>query len=71
MQSSWKDSIYLQREQLALILREPLARLAGKCTPAWNDRERLNDVLLDGFAGLNSMDAYPVVPEVLRREMFL
>ena len=52
MQSSWKDSIYLQREQLASILREPLARLAGKCIPAWDDRERLNDVLLDGFAGI-------------------
>jgi hypothetical protein len=52
MQASWKDSIYLQREQLARILREPLARLAGKCTSDWNDRERLNEVLLDGFSGI-------------------
>jgi hypothetical protein len=27
-QLSWKDSIYLQREQLARLLREPIARLA-------------------------------------------
>jgi hypothetical protein len=52
MQPSWKDSIYLQREQLTRILREPLARLADKCTPAWNDRELLNNVLLEGFAGI-------------------
>jgi hypothetical protein len=52
MQSSWKDSIYLQREQLARILREPLAQLADKCTAAWNDREQLNNVLLEGFAGI-------------------
>jgi hypothetical protein len=52
MRPSWKDSIYLQREQLARILREPLARLAYKCTPAWKDRERLNSVLLEGFAGI-------------------
>ena len=52
MPSSWKDSIYLQREQLARILREPLARLADKCKPAWNDRERLNDILLEGFTSI-------------------
>ena len=50
MQSSWKDSIYLQREQLASLLREPISRLAGKCAPAWGDREQLNEVLLEGFA---------------------
>jgi len=52
MPSSLKDSIYLQREQLARILREPLAQLAGKCTPAWNDRERLNGLLLEGFSNI-------------------
>jgi len=52
MQSSWKDSIYLQREQLARILREPLAKVADKCAPVWNDREKLNNVLLDGFASI-------------------
>jgi hypothetical protein len=49
MQASWKDSIYLQREQLAHILREPLARLAEKCLPAWSSRELLNAVLMEGF----------------------
>jgi hypothetical protein len=52
MRLSWKDSIYLQREQLAHLLREPIARLAGKCAPVWGDRERLNAVLLDGFADI-------------------
>lgn len=50
MKASWKDSIYLQREQLAQLLREPLERLARKCAPVWGDRERLNAVLLEGFA---------------------
>lgn len=52
MPSSWKDSIYLQREQLARILREPLAQLADKCKPAWNDREGLDATLLEGFASI-------------------
>ena len=46
---SWKDSIYQQREQLALLLRDPLARLAEQCAPAWGDREALNAVLMTGF----------------------
>jgi len=49
MQTSWKDSIYLQREQLARILHQPLASLAGRCVPAWGDREALNQVLAEGF----------------------
>ena len=52
IEPSWKDSIYRQREELALMLREPLARLARECTPAWGDRERLNQVLLDGFSSI-------------------
>jgi len=52
MHPSWKDSIYLQREQLARLLREPLARLAEKCASAWSEREQLNAVLLDGFASI-------------------
>ncbi len=50
MQTSWKDSIYLQREQLASTLHQPLATLAGRCASAWGDRERLNQVLAEGFA---------------------
>jgi hypothetical protein len=52
MEPSWKDSIYRQREELARMLREPLAQLAGQCAPVWGDRERLNAVLLDGFSGI-------------------
>lgn len=52
MKTSWKESIYLQREQLARLLQEPLARLAEQCAPAWGDREGLNAVLLAGFASI-------------------
>ncbi len=52
IEPSWKDCIYRQREELALMLREPLARLAGECAPAWGDRDRLNKVLLEGFSGI-------------------
>ncbi|MGD9787590.1 MAG: hypothetical protein AB7U30_06520 [Sulfuricellaceae bacterium] len=52
MKTSWKDSIYLQREELARILREPLARLAEKCAPAWGDRERLDEILLAGYPSI-------------------
>lgn len=52
MKKSWKDSIYLQREELARTLREPLAQLAEKCTPAWSNREWLGEILMEGFAGI-------------------
>ena len=52
MDFSLRDNIYLQREQLARILHEPLSRLAGRCAPAWGDREALNAILVDGFAGI-------------------
>jgi hypothetical protein len=49
---TWKDSIYQQREELARMLRKPLALLVEKCVPAWCDRERLNTVLLEGFSSI-------------------
>ena len=49
MYQAWKDSIYLQREQLALQLHQPLARLGAQCAPAWGDRDRLNRILLEGL----------------------
>jgi hypothetical protein len=52
IEPSWKDSIYRQREELARMLREPLALLAGKCAPVWGDRDRLNAVLQEGFSGI-------------------
>ena len=45
MEKSWKESIYLQREELAKRLHEPMANLVGLCLPAWGDRERLNEVM--------------------------
>jgi hypothetical protein len=50
--ASWKDGIYRQREELAHMLREPLALLAEKCISAWGDRERLNSVLVAGFSSI-------------------
>jgi hypothetical protein len=52
MLPSWKDSIYLQREQLARLLRDPLACLAGKCAPVWGEREQLDAMLVEGFASV-------------------
>jgi hypothetical protein len=52
MKPTWKDSIYRQREELARMLREPLALLAEKCAPVWGDRDGLNTVLLEGFSSI-------------------
>jgi hypothetical protein len=52
MKASWKDSIYRQREELARMLHDPLARLAERCAPPWGDREGLNAVLLEGFSSI-------------------
>ena len=49
MQLAWKESIYLQREQLARILREPLARVAEQCAPTWHNREQLDAILVQYF----------------------
>jgi hypothetical protein len=49
MKGSWKESIYLQREELARKLHEPLAQLAELCTPAWGDQAQLNAILMAGF----------------------
>jgi hypothetical protein len=49
MQSSWKDNIYQQREQLARMLHEPLTCLAEQCAPEWDCRAALNTVLQSGF----------------------
>lgn len=52
MKGSWKESIYLQREELARKLHEPLAQLAERCTPVWGDREQLNAILTEGFSSI-------------------
>lgn len=52
MEQNWKIAIHHQREQLATMLHEPLTRLAEQCAPAWCDRDKLNAVLLTGFADI-------------------
>lgn len=52
IEASWKDSIYQQREELARMLRDPLALLADKCIAVWGDRQRLNALLLKGFSSI-------------------
>ena len=52
MKNSWKECIYLQREELARQLHEPLAHVADQCAPGWGDRERLNAILAQGFASI-------------------
>lgn len=52
MSKSWKDSIYLQREELARILREPMERLADRCTVAWGDDAQLYDILSSDFSSI-------------------
>ncbi len=49
MPDTWKESIYQQREMLGRMLHEPLAQIAKKCIPAWGDRDKLDQVLLDAF----------------------
>jgi hypothetical protein len=52
MNGSWKDNIYLQREELARMLREPLGVLAEHCAPAWGNCDALNSVLAARFSGI-------------------
>jgi len=52
MNGSWKKSIYLQREALALEVHAPLAHLAAQCVSYWGGRAQLNAILAAGFAGI-------------------
>lgn len=49
MSSTWQKNIYLQREQLADLLREPMSRLALQCASIWDDRVQLNALLTKHF----------------------
>ena len=51
-ESSWKDTVYRKRAELAGMLHEPMARLAGRCLGAWGDRAKLNDLLAAGFGDI-------------------
>ncbi len=56
MDKSWKKSIYLQREELAERLREPMAGLAERCLPAWGNRDNLNEVIRSGYPDIPHCD---------------
>jgi hypothetical protein len=52
MQTSWKDSIYRQREELARMLREPIEMVARQITPLLNNRQQLEAALLNNFSSI-------------------
>ena len=52
MKASWKDSIYLQREELARILREPMGQLAERCASVWGDCDALDAILAENFSSI-------------------
>jgi hypothetical protein len=47
-----QESIAHQRKELLEILQEPLQQLAARCHQVWEDREKLDLVLLDGLKTL-------------------
>ena len=59
MKETWKDAVQRQRVALAERLSLPLAKIAESCGPVWGDREKLGDVLIEGFATVpNSLFMY-------------
>jgi len=50
--TTWKESIYEQREMLGRMLHQPLAELAAKCTHVWGDRDKLDELLLASFSDI-------------------
>lgn len=52
IEPTWKDSVFRQREELARMLREPLALLARQCVASWGNKNQLNEILLEGFSGI-------------------
>jgi hypothetical protein len=52
MENSWKEAVYRQRAELARLLHQPMAQLAQRCVAAWDDRDKLNAVLQDGFGDI-------------------
>jgi hypothetical protein len=61
MEDALKDTIYRQREEVARLLHEPLAHLAGACVSAWGEREGLNAALIAGFRTIPSCSCLFVV----------
>jgi hypothetical protein len=54
MEDVLKDTVYRQREAVARLLHEPIARLAEACVSVWGDRDQLNAVLLSGFREISA-----------------
>ena len=52
MNPTWKDSIYRQREELARMLREPIETIALQITPAWENRQQLEAMLIRHFSSI-------------------
>ena len=50
MQTTWQDSIYRQREELARMLREPIEQIAQQLTPLWNNQQQIEAMLLQNFS---------------------
>lgn len=50
MKRSWKESICRQRQELSHILCEPVERITGQIAPVWNDRSRIEALLLKIFS---------------------
>jgi hypothetical protein len=61
IEPTWKDSVFRQREELARMLREPLALLARKCVASWGNKNQLNEILLEGFSGIPYCTALYVI----------
>ena len=66
MEAGWKSTIHQQRTELANMLHEPLTRLAQSCAATGNEREQINQLLLERFstipycASLYVLDAYGI-----------
>ena len=59
MKDTWKDAIHRQRSTLAEQLQAPLARLAGLCVDAWDERDSIDIILNDNLASVpNCMFLY-------------
>ncbi len=52
MQTSWQESIYRQREELARMLREPIECCARTIAPIWHDRTQMESALIQNFSSI-------------------
>ena len=52
MHTSWKDSIYRQREELARMLREPIDHTAQQLSTLWNNQPQIEATLIQNFSSI-------------------